>query len=52
MGVVLYYLLSGRSPFHCNGMQDEEEIKQKILKGSYNFNDPVWEGISEDGIFG
>ena len=42
---MLYILLSGKPPF--DGPNDNE-ITEKVLVGRYNFNDPVWEIISND----
>lgn len=43
MGVVLFIMLSGKPPF---GGKSNKEIIDNVLKGSYNFNSPVWAGIS------
>ena len=45
MGVVLYIMLSGKPPF---GGRSNKEIVDNVLKGSYNFNGPLWQGISKD----
>ena len=42
---MLYILLSGKPPF--DGTNDTE-ITEKVLVGSYNFNDAIWQNISED----
>ena len=39
IGVMLYILLSGKPPF--DGSNDNE-ITEKVLIGSYNFNDAIW----------
>ena len=45
IGVMLYILLSGKPPF--DGANDTE-ITEKVLIGSYNFDDPIWKSISDD----
>jgi len=44
-GVILFTLLSGKPPF--NGSNDIE-ILQKVEKGIYKLNDPVWTTISNE----
>ena len=36
---MLYILLSGKPPF--DGSNDTE-ITEKVLIGTYHFNDPIW----------
>ena len=43
LGVVTYYLLSGRQPFIAS---NQEDLYKKILQTDYNFEGPVWQGIS------
>ena len=43
-GVIAYIILSGTPPF--NGMTDKE-ILRNISKGNYNFDKPVWQGVSD-----
>eukprot|EP00830_Metopus_es_P017914 TRINITY_DN6067_c0_g2_i2.p1 TRINITY_DN6067_c0_g2~~TRINITY_DN6067_c0_g2_i2.p1 ORF type:complete len:423 (+),score=78.40 TRINITY_DN6067_c0_g2_i2:63-1271(+) len=43
-GVILFILLSGIPPF--NGPTDED-IMKSVKKGKYNFNNAIWEDISE-----
>ena len=45
MGVVLFIMLSGKPPF---GGKSNKEIIDNVLKGTYNFSNPVWDQISED----
>jgi len=44
-GVILYILLSGMAPF--DGKNDHE-IMENVMKGAYNFDDEIWENVSED----
>lgn len=44
-GVILYIILCGYPPF--NGVSDEQ-ILENILKGEYDFDDPIWDEISEE----
>uniref|UniRef100_A0A7S3NRC8 non-specific serine/threonine protein kinase n=1 Tax=Euplotes crassus TaxID=5936 RepID=A0A7S3NRC8_EUPCR len=44
-GVILYIMLCGYPPFIGN---DEEEVFKANLEGNYDFNDKVWDDISED----
>lgn len=46
---MLYYLLSGMPPFPKRDNQSEEELKKKICTASFNFNDPAWDTISDEG---
>lgn len=43
MGVVLYILLSGRMPF---AGETNEDIINEIMKGQYNFDFEIFDGIS------
>jgi calcium-dependent protein kinase len=45
MGVVMYIMLSGRPPF---GGKNNNDILNNVLYGSYDYNAPVWQVISED----
>lgn len=44
-GVILFILLSGDPPFDGDS---ENEILTKILKGYYDFSNPVWDSISSE----
>lgn len=41
LGCVLYSLLSGLSPFYGS------DVKDRIIKGKYAFDDPMWEPVSD-----
>lgn len=43
IGVILYILLSGQPPFFGASAKD---VTESILKGEFNFNDPVWQYVS------
>jgi len=45
MGVILFIMLSGKPPF---GGKGNKEIIDNVLRGSYNFDSPVWEKISDN----
>lgn len=45
MGVVLYIMLSGKVPFPG---RNEHEIIQNVIKGSFHFNHPAFESVSEE----
>jgi len=45
IGVMLYILLSGKPPF--DGACDNE-ITDKVQIGAYNFNDKIWDNISQE----
>lgn len=52
VGVILYILLSGYSPFDSD---DEQAMYQKIKRGEYSMKDDIWQYISEGAkscIFG
>ena len=44
IGVILYILLSGNSPFDN---EDEQVLFQKIRSGEYSMDDNIWDYISE-----
>jgi len=44
-GVIMYILLSGSPPFPG---RDDREILRKVKVGKYNFDDPVWNSVSEE----
>jgi serine/threonine protein kinase len=46
MGVIAYALLCGYMPFYSEVSQDE--LFAAIVKGSFEFDSPYWDGISED----
>ena len=41
----MYLMLSGKQPFEG---KDDEEIENNIKQGKIDFNDPVWDYISND----
>lgn len=45
MGVVLFIMMSGKPPF---GGKSNKEIIDNVLKGSFNFDNPVWENVSDE----
>lgn len=45
MGVILFILLSGYSPFDDD---NDAVLFEKIKKGCYDDDDPIWEGISAE----
>lgn len=45
MGVLLYVLLSGCSPFNA---EEEAELLDKVRRAEYSFPDDEWKDISED----
>ena len=45
-GVILYLMVSGKPPFPG---KDNFEILTNVEKGKYNFNNPCWEDISDEG---
>ena len=45
MGVTMYVLLSGESPFST---ENDEEQRYEIVNGLYDFDSEPWDGISEE----
>jgi calcium/calmodulin-dependent protein kinase I len=45
MGVLLYVILSGCSPFNAD---EEEALLKLVAMGQYEFHDPDWTHVSED----
>ena len=45
LGVVLFFLLSGKQPFKGTNVT---ELLANILKGAYSFSDKKWKNISEE----
>lgn len=46
VGIITYVLLSGHNPFRG---ADDRETMTKIREGRWDFNDPFWKNISDDG---
>lgn len=44
----MYILLSGYHPFDVYGDLPEHELLQKIISVQYDFDDPVWEHVSNE----
>lgn len=44
-GCILYICLSGMPPFYGD---DDSDILKSVMKGSYEFDDEVWESVSKD----
>jgi len=47
IGVIAYFLLSGKPPFLG---KDDIEVRQNITTCNYDFDDKIWEKISKNGI--
>jgi calcium-dependent protein kinase len=45
-GVMLYVLLSGYPPFYG---ESDREILDAVMEGEYDFDDEVWDNVSDDG---
>jgi calcium-dependent protein kinase len=45
VGVIAYILLSGTPPF---GGRNEKQIMENVKGGQYNFNNAVWNNVSDD----
>lgn len=43
-GVVLFILLGGYPPFYD---ESEPALFEQIRKGKFNFDDPVWDAVSD-----
>lgn len=48
MGVLMYILLSGYHPFDVYGDLPEPQLLTKIINVQYDFDDPVWEEVSDE----
>jgi len=48
LGVLMYILLSGYHPFDVYGECPEPELLAKIMACEYDFDDPIWTGISDE----
>lgn len=48
LGVLMYILLSGYHPFDVYGDLNERDLMQKIKQCEYDFDDPVWQDVSEN----
>ena len=44
LGVILYIILSGYAPF---GGETDDEIEDKIIDVDYDFDDHIWEDVSD-----
>lgn len=47
LGVVLYVLLVGASPFRTTGQEPREETVRRIQDAAYDQQRPAWQGLSE-----
>ena len=45
LGIIVYQLLSGRTPFEANSVSD---IQKRILREKIDFKEMEWEFISEN----
>lgn len=48
LGCVLYIMLSGQHPFDHDGEATDEEMLERIKRGSVEFDHPVWISVSEE----
>jgi len=48
LGVLLYTMLAGQTPFATGPEDTPEEILRRIGQGQYNFNTGNWESVSQD----
>jgi len=46
LGVILYVILAAYHPFDPYGESNDQEIWSRICKGKWDFNDEVWQSIS------
>lgn len=48
LGVVLYVLLVGASPFRTSGQESREETMRRILAGDFEQRRPAWQNLSKE----
>lgn len=48
LGCVLFVMLSGYHPFDPTSDADDETLQQRICHGSADFDDPIWDSISQE----
>eukprot|EP00440_Ansanella_granifera_P075316 gb/GFBE01081736.1/.p1 GENE.gb/GFBE01081736.1/~~gb/GFBE01081736.1/.p1 ORF type:complete len:700 (+),score=129.05 gb/GFBE01081736.1/:1-2100(+) len=48
LGVVLYVLLVGASPFRTTGAEPRAETSKRIVAGNYDTSRPGWESLSDN----
>lgn len=49
--MILYLLLSNHQPFNSSGREnDDEQMRENILGGKYEFDPLYWNGISDEAI--
>ncbi len=46
-----YYRLSGYHPFDTYGDLPEPEVIRNVRAAKYDFNDSIWQTISEERMF-
>merc|ERR1719173_76090 len=46
IGVILYSMLAGYLPFYEEDIGGRSKTFRKIQQGIYDFDDPVWKGVS------
>ena len=49
LAYVFSFRLSGYHPFDVYGDTPEPDLIDNICRNRFNFDEPEWEGISEDG---
>eukprot|EP00931_Biecheleriopsis_adriatica_P059638 TRINITY_DN35712_c0_g1_i1.p1 TRINITY_DN35712_c0_g1~~TRINITY_DN35712_c0_g1_i1.p1 ORF type:complete len:705 (+),score=148.76 TRINITY_DN35712_c0_g1_i1:232-2115(+) len=49
LGVVLYVLLVGASPFRITGVEPRSETSKRIVAGNYDTSRPGWQNLSDNG---
>ena len=51
IGVLTYFLLCGYMPFDSNNDGHSAQEIKNILAGNYDFNDELWDDVSDSGTF-
>ena len=46
LGALMFVLLAGYHPFDLTGKASDQEILENIVRGDFDFSDPVWETVS------
>eukprot|EP00475_Leptophrys_vorax_P021356 TRINITY_DN2906_c0_g1_i1.p2 TRINITY_DN2906_c0_g1~~TRINITY_DN2906_c0_g1_i1.p2 ORF type:complete len:169 (-),score=43.62 TRINITY_DN2906_c0_g1_i1:99-605(-) len=51
LGIIMFIMLAGYHPFDPYGELSDGEMINKIQNDDFNFDEPEWEGISDDAKF-
>ena len=51
LGILMFIMLAGYHPFDPYGELSDGELIHRIQYDDFDFNEPEWDGVSEEGMF-